>query len=540
MRSFSCVASLGIALWLSALGSCGGREPSSATQVARRAQPALRVVALTDVSGYLEPCGCQSKLLGGIDRAAAKLQALRGEHVPVLFVAAGDLLFGDRPEGATPDLDATTQETWKAETLVEIFNRLGLAAATAGKRDLSFGVSELQRLQARSQFGWLPAAPASSEAPEAVAGKLMQVGELELGVLGVSTFGGPDGDIGSARLQRLTAAAQAEITRLRAAGARVVLALISSDQRTGRRLSAGLSGLDFAIQAGLDDGSAPAPSKSGTATLLRAGRQGQGLLVLDVYLSGDGAFADLSEWTRAEQNASLDARIADLRTRLAAWERDPQVDRASVTEQRQKLQALQDELARAKRPAATSGNAFDARYTPLTAAEARDPQVKGLLAAYDARVNDHNRQAFANVKPRSPLPGAASYVGSARCQSCHAPAFAWWTQHAHGRAYTTLEQVHKQYNLSCVSCHVTGYGKPGGSTVVQNAGLTHVGCESCHGPGSLHADKPTADNGKLTSAPGEAVCKQCHTPEHSDLFEFQSYVARLRARGHGRPVAATD
>jgi hypothetical protein len=45
---------------------------------------------------------------------------------------------------------------------------------------------------------------------------------------------------------------------------------------------------------------------------------------------------------------------------------------------------------------------------------------------------------------------------------------------------------------------------------------------------------------KLTSAPGEAVCKQCHTPEHSDLFEFQAYVARIRAKGHGRPMAATD
>jgi 2',3'-cyclic-nucleotide 2'-phosphodiesterase (5'-nucleotidase family) len=127
------------------LGACRPQEQSSSAQVPKRAQPALRLVALTDVSGYLEPCGCQSKLFGGIDRAAAKLKALQAEHVPVLFVSAGDLLFGGAPEGATAETDATTQETWKAETLVDILNRMGLAAATPGKRDLSFGDAELQR-----------------------------------------------------------------------------------------------------------------------------------------------------------------------------------------------------------------------------------------------------------------------------------------------------------------------------------------------------------------------------------------------------------
>ena len=530
---------LGLALVLAVLGSCGGRDQTSA-QMAKRAQPAVRLVALTDVSGYLEPCGCQSKLLGGIDRAAAKLQALRAERIPVVFVAAGDLLFGDKPEGATADTDATAQETWKAETLVEVFNRLGLAAATPGKRDLSFGASTLSRLQERSQFSWLPAKPASNEAPEGVAGKLVKAGEHSIGVLGVSTFGGPDGEVGSERMTKLQAAAQVELDKLRAGGARVVVGLISSDQRTGRRLTSGLRGLDFAIQAGLDDGSAPAPSRSGGSTLLRAGRQGQGLLVLDVYLDGAAPFADISEWTRAEHKAALGARIADLSARIAAWERDPSVDRANVAEQREKLKALREELARAGAERGATGNAFDARYAPLTAKEARDPQVKDILAAHDARVNEHNRVAFAAVRPKQPPPGAAGYVGSERCQSCHAPAYAWWTQHAHGRAYTTLEQLHKQFNLSCVSCHVTGYNRPGGATVVNNQGLTHVGCESCHGPGSLHAAQPALASARLTSAPGEAVCKQCHTPEHSDLFEFQSYVARIRVKGHGLPVAATN
>jgi hypothetical protein len=519
-------------------GACRQSEPASAAAVPKRPEPTLRLVALTDLSGYLEPCGCQSKLLGGIDRAAAKLNALRAERVPVLFVAAGDLLFGAPPEGATAETDATTQETWKAETLVEIFNRLGLVAATPGHRDLGFGAAELERLIGRSKFTWLPAKPEAASEPEAVASQLAQAGEIPVGIVGVSTFAGPGAELPNERVKALTQRAQSEVDKLRAAGARVVIALLSSDQRTGRRLTQGLRGLTFAVQAGLDDAATPAPAKNGEAALLRAGRQGQGMLVVDVYLHGQAPFVDVSEWTLKEKRADLQGRIDELTQRVRAWERDPKVDKAGVDEQRARLASLADELARLQPAAADAArtNTFYASYLPLSLEQPKDPQITGLLGDYDARVNEHNRVAFAGVKPKPAPAGAPSYVGSATCQGCHSGAYSWWTKHAHGRAYATLEHAHKQFNLSCVSCHVTGYGRPGGSSVVQNEGLTNVGCESCHGPGSLHVKQPTAAEHKLTRDPNETVCKQCHTPDHSDLFEFQTYVARLRAKGHGLPL----
>src|SRR3954467_5460688 len=39
--------------------------------------PDLRLVVLTDLKGYLEPCGCTSRPLGGLDRLAARLAELR-------------------------------------------------------------------------------------------------------------------------------------------------------------------------------------------------------------------------------------------------------------------------------------------------------------------------------------------------------------------------------------------------------------------------------------------------------------------------------
>jgi hypothetical protein len=307
-------------------------------------------------------------------------------------------------------------------------------------------------------------------------------------------------------------------------------------------LSAGLHGLDFTLQGGLDDASAPPPTAAGNSAWLRAGRQGQGLLVVDVYLDTSAKaaqFVDISEWTQREQRTALQTRVSDLAQRVQAWERDPAVDRASVNEQRNKLESLRAELERAQKPPSAQGNAFNARYEAITHEQSSDNQIASVVDAYDARVNEHNRVAFADVKPAEPAPGAPHYVGSATCQGCHAAAYTWWTGHPHGNAYKTLENVHKQFNFSCVACHVTGYGKPGGSTLVHNQGLINVGCESCHGPASQHITQPTVTSA-LTRSPAESVCKQCHTPEHSDLFEFKSFSARLRVKGHGLPMTATD
>ena len=111
----------------------------------------------------------------------------------------------------------------------------------------------------------------------------------------------------------------------------------------------------------------------------------------------------------------------------------------------------------------------------------------------------------------------------------------WWRGHAHGRAYATLADRDKNFNLSCVGCHVTGYLRPGGATVTHTGPLQNVGCESCHGPGSMHSRDPAHAAVDVVRDPQERTCLGCHTPEHSDRFSYPAYRQMVIVPGHGAP-----
>jgi Cytochrome c554 and c-prime len=149
-------------------------------------------------------------------------------------------------------------------------------------------------------------------------------------------------------------------------------------------------------------------------------------------------------------------------------------------------------------------------------------------------VNDANKVAFADRKPKAPAKGDAGYVGVEACTNCHDDARKVWDGTSHARAYATLEKGFKEFNLDCVSCHVTGYDKPGGSTVTFVDKLKDVQCEECHGPGSLHARKPDK-KGLITLKPDPQSCvSQCHHPPHVENFDPVAKMELILGPGHGK------
>jgi hypothetical protein len=96
-----------------------------------------------------------------------------------------------------------------------------------------------------------------------------------------------------------------------------------------------------------------------------------------------------------------------------------------------------------------------------------------------------------------------------------------------------LQKQFVEYNLECVGCHVTGYDKPGGSTVTHVDKLENVGCEECHGPGSLHAKDPSK-KGLMVAKPDLKKCvSECHHPPHVEGFDPIVKVQSILGPGHG-------
>lgn len=500
MRRFLALLALATTLCLSCSRSQPKKEPDA---------PSLRLAVVTDLKGYLEPCGCTSDPLGGIDRLAAQIRILREGPTPVVFLIAGDTFFD------TADLDPVRvdQANRNAKTLAGILGDLGVTAVLPGRRDRAQPPAVIEALRQASDFPWL----AMSTDVESL---LAQAGAVRLNVVGVRP--GSERDVVA---EAVGAAAQSDLT----------IALVDGSRRDANRIGA-VDGIDFVLQGGLDEDEPVPPHQAGKAWVLHASRQGQGLTVVDVYRKNNtDLFVDRSEWTRVESAERLDRQISDLSTKIASWETSGDVEGADLDAQRQRLANLRGERAALDAPAVQAdGNAVFASWIRLHNKAPRDRKVEKLMREHDMVVNEANRVAFADLKPPPLGPDDVGYVGSQACFGCHTTAFSWWRNHAHGVAYLTLQQRNKEYNLDCVGCHVTGYNRPGGSTVTHNLNraLVNVGCESCHGPGAAHAKDPEVG---VVLDPPESVCVACHSPEHSDLFDYDAYRKTLLVPGHGLP-----
>jgi hypothetical protein len=135
-------------------------------------------------------------------------------------------------------------------------------------------------------------------------------------------------------------------------------------------------------------------------------------------------------------------------------------------------------------------------------------------------------------EPIPPVPdGEAGFVGNARCATCHPTAMDFWKGTNHSHAIDTLVKRNKAFDNNCVGCHVTGFRKAGGSVLGNFNNLENVGCEQCHGPGSLHAT--AGDKTKIRRAVPESVCGNCHNDEHSPRFNYQVYRGSILGPGHG-------
>ena len=162
---------------------------------------------------------------------------------------------------------------------------------------------------------------------------------------------------------------------------------------------------------------------------------------------------------------------------------------------------------------------------PLGNVQKESPGMASLLKEYQQRVIDED---LLGQTVQATLQDGASYVGSTVCGVCHKEVYRHWLKTRHGAAYHTLAAKGSQFDPECIACHTTGYGYVSGFlSGKENQNLIDVGCESCHGAGSLHRANVTDTAYKNRSA-GEAQCVTCHDSEHSAKFKFDEYWEKIK------------
>jgi len=115
------------------------------------------------------------------------------------------------------------------------------------------------------------------------------------------------------------------------------------------------------------------------------------------------------------------------------------------------------------------------------------------------------------------------YSGNEVCGVCHQAEHETWLLTTHAHAYDTLVKHGADQDPECVSCHVVGFGEPGGfESPVKTPALEDVGCESCHGRGGPHLSPDFVAGGDY-----EARCVECHDAKHSLGFEYATFLPRV-------------
>jgi hypothetical protein len=492
--------------------------------------PTFTVFALAEVRGQIGPCGCTSDPLGDISRTTQLVTDARAKG-PVLVLDAGSLLYSQNPIPA----HLAVEEDLKADLLAKIYQSdLKIDAIGLGPADTAKGPDKLRLPRTVSDA----TGPYAGQPPS-----IHTVGGARVGVFGVIAKDTVAFDVSDP-----VAAGKQAVADLERRGAQVVIALVqASSKRDAVALVRAIGGIDLAI-AGLGlaapepDEVEIEPTKVDGGWLVIPANRGQVVSRIDVTLHGPGPLVDaVGSAAAAAKVARADKELASLDADLAKFAADPTADKAFVaTKQRERAQlaAKRDELKTHPLEAPARGSFFTLAQIRINKTLACSVPAQSEVTAFYAAAGAANVQAAAQRTPPPVAKGQATYVGQDACTDCHDDAAKFWKKTVHAQAWKTLVDRGQQFDYDCIGCHVTGFDKPGGSTIANNDKLRDVQCETCHGPGSIHVakggeEKPAAI---VRTPPADLCASQCHTHEHSDTFQHDAYLRDVTGPGHGEAL----
>ncbi|MCF6289448.1 MAG: hypothetical protein L3J03_00365 [Desulfobacterales bacterium] len=170
---------------------------------------------------------------------------------------------------------------------------------------------------------------------------------------------------------------------------------------------------------------------------------------------------------------------------------------------------------------------FSNSYISMTTSLPDQPEILALVKRIKEDISRAGQRTAREAKSaartgrngRKPGSRLDRYTGWQACAECHPDQAAFWQTTRHGAAYQALVAKQQQFNLTCLTCHVTpAPPDQGQSLLTLPLSLRSVGCETCHGPDRGHGNNPAAVS--LSRQPLEMICRRCHTPEHDADFNY--------------------
>lgn len=516
-------------------------------------KPDAVIVFTGQTFGFLQPCGCSRPQTGGYERRAVFMDSLRAKGWPVVGVDLGDV----HPEKAA----IREQGQLKYVAAMNSLREMGYIAVGIGKTEISsdllallasYGYQKEQRpfTLAGNAVGvsggkivprdeWFNPNPGKKGVRPVV--ELIEVGKVGAVPVGVAGVVGKALALEAkkAKLDETLDFLDAQDT-LKAATAALAQHPLKPQLKVlvfqGTSDDAAKVAKDFPqfqvilCQADSDLPPLMPTTAPGTKTLVvQVGHKGQHVGVLGAFKKPDGTF--------------------DFKYQLVQ---------------------MGEEYLTPNNPQALAAN----KVLPVLDEYAKAVKAANLLAAYPRAPHE----AQIHAKGLNP-PVNLSYVGSDACSKCHAAEYTQWTtKTSHGHAMEALEKIAarpalRQYDPECVRCHSVGFAHPTGyQDEKKTPQLKHVGCESCHGPGSGHvanpkaqdflalmspwkqpeaknlpnaefmqkmADTPAPERGKVAIAPAqqlllrrvEGTCMKCHDAENDPHFDLYKYWPKVNHSG---------
>ena len=474
----------------------------------------------TEIKGQIEPCGCTSNPMGDLSRIA-QIVSDRRQQGPVLFIDGGSLLFNS----TTPSSSQQSQDSIKATLIADIMtNQIAATAIGLGPYDLSYGKERL--LLPRHAVNIvnnqdIPIAPP----------QIISKGAINIGIFGVTD---PKTIQPIQTTDPITAAIKA-VQHL-APKTDVIIAIAHMNSKEAIALAEAVSHIDFLLvgqQAPDPDNLPIEPERIGNTWLIYAANRGQTLREVKFVYKNNSVFLDaIGKDTATHLIQKLDKYIQQSKTQLEGWKKDSTADPSFLARQTHEINTLQKERhALEKNPLRIpdKNNWFVMRNIFITKNLHCNKTVVESKTNYYKKIGQLNRTNAASEKKQT-----QTYVGINECTYCHQKATSFWEKTRHAMAWNTLTTRHREFDLECIGCHVTGFDKQGGATLGNNTLLRNVQCEVCHGAGANHVENDGHETpSSMILTPPESTCITCHNEEHSDTFDYTAYLRDITGKGHG-------